>query len=537
MAIPGIPMPTNGADAFAKALDLKGLMQEIHQRNQLAEAKKQHEAEMALRREASGRASQLFPYQLQDLKDKHALAQYKQNMMNDLLGGSQGAQETENNNTQGDQYPDLPKLFSGKGMFNQGVIQPGNINLGNRPKVPNPKTGGVSSVYSMSIGTPEGEVLIPRVSDDGRILSEQEAIDQFHKTGKHLGVYSSPEEATKAAQMIHEQQAKSVGAKPHNLLETLKKDPLKRAAFKYMFKFDPLAADKGSAYTGAAREGLDMVRLKDEFGKDSEQYKTAQAIQKQKEQQHADLSEIRHRQLNGLKPGDTEIKDPKTGQIIGFKKQTDAKQKESAKNTVLFNELYPLVYKGGYMLSGAGATAKLEQAAREYRTNPKARKLIDDFLISEKALGNTTVTEAARFGAGRTNQTFNRFAETLKAEDIHKKLKKWIKEYEIPPEATLKAGLRWTKILNDAEKKANSRIPATYDYYFDPEKQFAAQNKQNESTESAPVSKKDEDLIKHYEPELVKINPKYTAENIKTTAEENGLTIGQVIDKLMVKGQ
>lgn len=250
--------------------------------------------------------------------------------------------------------------------------------------------------------------------------------------------------------------------------------------------------DKGEGkLTGIAKNAESMKLLADKYGKDSEVYKNAQAERKAEIQRKEDLSDIRHRQLNGLKPGDTEIKDPKTGDTIGFNKQTTDKQKEFAKNTILFNELYPLVYKGASILSGPGATARLEQAARTYKTNPASKKLIDDFLIADKAATTTAVTEAARFGAGKTNQTFNRFVETLKAEDIHPKLKKWIKEFEIPYEANLTAGIRWQNELNKAEKKANKNIPATMPYYFDPEKQFEHEQEQMNSQKDESNSDND----------------------------------------------
>jgi hypothetical protein len=63
----------------------------------------------------------------------------------------------------------------------------------------------------MSFGTDKGEVLVPRVSDDGRILSEKEAMDQYRQTGKHLGIFKTPEDATAYAKSLHEEQAKEYG--------------------------------------------------------------------------------------------------------------------------------------------------------------------------------------------------------------------------------------------------------------------------------------------------------------------------------------
>ena len=103
----------------------------------------------------------------------------------------------------------------------------------------------------MSIGTPQGEVLIPRVTEDGRILSEPEAIDYFKKTGKHMGIYSSPDEANKAAQMIHEDQAKTLNQPSNNQssvsnpygidIELMKQHPMLRGWYKHHFGVDPLA--------------------------------------------------------------------------------------------------------------------------------------------------------------------------------------------------------------------------------------------------------------------------------------------------------
>ncbi|MBT0443832.1 hypothetical protein [Morganella morganii] len=87
----------------------------------------------------------------------------------------------------------------------KGMTQQGNINLMNRPKVQN-EDGSVSTVRTISVGTDEGEVLLPTVSDDGKLLTDDEAIALYEKTGKHLGIFDNPDDATAYAEQLHNQQ-------------------------------------------------------------------------------------------------------------------------------------------------------------------------------------------------------------------------------------------------------------------------------------------------------------------------------------------
>lgn len=93
-----------------------------------------------------------------------------------------------------------------------GIVAEGNIDLTKRPVVKNPD-GTISTVRSMSFNDGQAEVLVPTVSDDGRIMSDDEAIDAYRRTGRHLGKFDTPENATAYAQHLHEDQAEMYGGR------------------------------------------------------------------------------------------------------------------------------------------------------------------------------------------------------------------------------------------------------------------------------------------------------------------------------------
>ena len=91
-----------------------------------------------------------------------------------------------------------------------GQYGKGNIDLYNRPQY-RQRDGSLSTVNSMSFGDETGkEILVPTIGRDahGRPvqLTEDQAIDQYYKTGQYLGKFDSIDEADKYADQLHRQQ-------------------------------------------------------------------------------------------------------------------------------------------------------------------------------------------------------------------------------------------------------------------------------------------------------------------------------------------
>src|SRR5437660_12571525 len=84
-----------------------------------------------------------------------------------------------------------------------GLLEQGNINLNERPVVKN-TDGSISTVRSMSFNEDGREILIPTVAGDGsRVLSPDDAVAQYHKTGQFLGKFDTPDNATAYGEQLH----------------------------------------------------------------------------------------------------------------------------------------------------------------------------------------------------------------------------------------------------------------------------------------------------------------------------------------------
>ncbi len=307
--------------------------------------------------------------------------------------------------------------------------------------------------------------------------------------GQGMGMFT-PEGLGQAQEQAFQQPLQASNAPAQNGLdmEVIKNSPILRGYFKKHFGIDPAAGEHNILH-GPARDASDLAKLKKEAGENSEVYQNAKSQYDASLDAKKDLRDLRARTKAGLKAGEKEFFDPQSGIPLGKEIPLTAKERESEEGNILFNEFYPIAYKGAAPFSGEGSVRRLEQAASNYKTDPKARKLIDNLLLSDKVMAATIVNEASTLRAGKQNQTYNQLKESLSAQDIPKVIKKLVKEYQLPPGAMLHASMRYQKLLSDARKKARKSTPATQKLFYNPEMQAQYEAQQNESMTPAEGSK------------------------------------------------
>jgi hypothetical protein len=106
-----------------------------------------------------------------------------------------------------------------------GRFGSGNIDLFNRPQV-QMEDGKTATVRSMSFNENGVEVLVPTISDDGKVLSDKEAIALYKRTGKYFGKFKTVEEADKYAELLHNEQEMYYINNPNKTTESKLVDPV-----------------------------------------------------------------------------------------------------------------------------------------------------------------------------------------------------------------------------------------------------------------------------------------------------------------------
>lgn len=85
----------------------------------------------------------------------------------------------------------------------KGLLEEGNIDLQNRPKIKNADQSE-STVRTITTEIDGKTILLPTVIN-GKIVSNQEAVEHYKKTGEHMGKFKDEEAANEYDKIIHQQ--------------------------------------------------------------------------------------------------------------------------------------------------------------------------------------------------------------------------------------------------------------------------------------------------------------------------------------------
>ena len=89
----------------------------------------------------------------------------------------------------------------------KGILRQGNIDIHARPKV-QLADGSTATVRSIAVTFDDGTFVIPTIGPKGEDWSNEQAIEEFKRTGKHLGMFKTAEDAEAYSIALHENQDK-----------------------------------------------------------------------------------------------------------------------------------------------------------------------------------------------------------------------------------------------------------------------------------------------------------------------------------------
>lgn len=187
---------------------------------------------------------------------KQAIAEGDEDTAHKLMDKLDAMKSKSDQSANSNKFGETPSSF--KGMTEQG-----NIDLTKRPQVKN-EDGSISTVRSIGVNIDGQEVLIPTVVGN-RVVSDQEAINHYLKTGEHLGKFSSPEASDAYAQKLHEKQAdmylpqdRAQAQAEHD--QAMQEQKAANAKFNIMDKLGDAANAVGGFVRGAGSIGATIAR-------------------------------------------------------------------------------------------------------------------------------------------------------------------------------------------------------------------------------------------------------------------------------------
>lgn len=91
-----------------------------------------------------------------------------------------------------------------------GMVVPPTMDPAMNHNAINPN-GDVSTIRTIGINVDGLETVIPTITPDGQFLTNAEAIEQFRRTGRHLGMFRTRQQADEYGQQLHQQEQQRIG--------------------------------------------------------------------------------------------------------------------------------------------------------------------------------------------------------------------------------------------------------------------------------------------------------------------------------------